>query len=256
VSRALTVSSDVFFYTMGANFWIERERFGENAIQDQAAKYGFGTQTGIPLPFESSGRVLTKASKQALHDKNPKLASPGWYTGDNVNLGIGQAVMAVTPIQLADAYVTFANGGTRYSPNVALRVQHSNGKLVREIAPRVVDHLEYPPQVHDPILAGLIGAVSDEKGTAFNAFLGFPLAQWGVAGKTGTAQATPKQDTALFVGFGPVAAPQYVVAVVMEQAGFGATAAAPAARKVFGVLSGLEQQEPPVQFVQQTQPGD
>ena len=256
VSRALTVSSDVFFYTLGANFWIERERFGESPIQDQAMKYGFGASTGVPLPFETGGRVLTPKSKQALHDKNPKLASAGWYTGNNVNLSIGQEAMLVTPIQLANAYATFANGGTRYSPNVALRVQHPNGKLVREIPPRVVDRIDIPPVVRDPVLAGLIGAVSNDQGTAYNAFLGFPLAQWGIAGKTGTAQATPKQDTALFVGFGPVSSPQHVVAVVMEQAGFGASSAAPAARKVFGVLSGLELQEPPVQFVQQTQPGD
>jgi penicillin-binding protein 2 len=256
VSRALTVSSDVFFYTLGANFWIERQRFGESPIQDQAMRYGFGAATGIPLPFESAGRVLTPKSKQALHDKNPKLAAAGWYTGNNVNLSIGQESMLVTPVQIANAYATFANGGTRYSPNVALRVQRSNGKPVREITPRVSERLDLPPSVRDPILAGLIGAVSDESGTAYNAFLGFPLAQWGVAGKTGTAQATPKQDTALFVGFGPIAAPEHVVAVVMEQAGFGATSAAPVARKIFGVLSGLELQEPPVQFVQQTQPGD
>lgn len=256
VTRALTVSSDVFFYTLGANFWIQRSRYGDNAIQDQAAKYGFGQPTQLPLPFESSGRVLTKASKQALHDKNPKLVAAGWYTGNNVNLAIGQEAVLVTPIQLANAFTTFANGGTRYSPNVALRIQKPNGKVVREIAPRVIDRLDFPPQVRDPILAGLIGVVSNPEGTAYNAFAGFPLAQWGIAGKTGTAQAPPKQDTALFVGFGPVAAPQYVVAVVMEQGGFGASSAAPAARKIFGVLSGLEQQQPPVQFVTANAPGD
>ena len=100
-----------------------------------------------------------------------------------------------------------------------------------------------------------LGGMLNEHGTAYNAFLGFPLAQWGIAGKTGTAQAPPKQDTALFVGFGPTAAPQHVVAVVMEQSGFGASAAAPVARRVFGVLSGLEVQGP-VQFVQANTAGD
>lgn len=255
VSRALSVSSDVFFYTLGANFWIQRDKYGENPIQDVAGMYGFGESTGVPLPFESKGRVLTKASKQALHDKNPRLASAGWYTGNNVNLAIGQEAMLVTPMQIANAYATFANGGRRYSPNVALRVQRQDKTLVREIAPRLVATIDLPPHVQGPIMNGLVSAVRDEDGTAFNAFAGFPLPQWGVAGKTGTAQATPKQDTALFAAFGPTAGPQHVVTVVMEQAGFGASAAAPAARRIFAMLSGLEGGEP-VQFTQVNGVGD
>jgi penicillin-binding protein 2 len=255
VSRALTVSSDVFFYTLGANFWIQRDRFGENPIQDVASQFGFGEGSGVPLPFEARGRVLTPASKQALHDKNPRLASAGWYTGNNVNLAIGQESMLVTPIQIANAYATFANGGQRYSPNIALRIQRQDKTVLKEITPRVAATVEIPPTARAAILNGLVGAVHNEDGTAFNAFAGFPLAQWGIAGKTGTAQATPKQDTALFAAFGPTSSPQYAVAVVMEQSGFGASAAAPVARRIFGVLSGLEGQGP-VQFVQANGAGD
>jgi penicillin-binding protein 2 len=255
VSRALTVSSDVFFYTLGERFWQSRRQFGENAIQDVASRYGFGQSTGVPLPAETSGRVLTPASKQALHDKNPKLASAGWYTGNNVNLAIGQEAMLVTPIQIATAYATFANGGQRYSPNIALRIQRQDDKVLKEIGPRVAATVDLPPSVRSPIFSGLVGAVSNPDGTAYNAFNGFPLAQWGIAGKTGTAQATPKQDTALFAAFGPTASPEYAVTVVMEQAGFGASAAAPVARRIFGTLSGLEGGAP-VQFVQSNGAGD
>jgi penicillin-binding protein 2 len=90
----------------------------------------------------------------------------------------------------------------------------------------------------------MAGVVSSEEGTAYNAFAGFPLQQWGIAGKTGTAQAGLKQDTALFVGYGPTQDPRYVTTVVMEQAGFGATSAAPVARRIFGTISGLEAEAP------------
>ncbi|MEA2703530.1 MAG: penicillin-binding protein 2 [Actinomycetota bacterium] len=255
VSRALTVSSDVFFYTLGANFWIQRQKYGETPIQDAADRFGFGADTGVPLPFESKGRVLTPASKQALHDKNPRLAAAGWYTGNNVNLAIGQEAMLVTPIQIANAYATFANGGSRYQPNIALRIQRQDKSLVREITPRLAAHVDLPPSVRNPIMSGLQGVVSDPKGTAYAAFAGFPLGQWGVAGKTGTAQATPKQDTALFSAFGPTADPQHVVTVVMEQSGFGASSAAPVARRIFEQLAGIGAAAP-VQFIPSNGGGD
>lgn len=238
--RALAVSSDVYFYDIGGKFWQQRARYGENPIQDVAATLGFGAETGVPLPSESSGRVLTKASKNALHEKNPALAAAGWYTGNNVNLAIGQEAMLVTPIQLANAYATYANGGTRYALNVALAVQRRDGEVVRAISKRVAAQVDLPGEVRQPIVDGLDRVVSHREGTAYNAFSGFPLGQWGIAGKTGTAQVTQKQDTALFVGWGPTADPQFVVSVVMEQSGFGASAAAPVARRVFGVVSGLE----------------
>jgi penicillin-binding protein 2 len=244
VNRALAVSSDVFFYDLGARFWFQREQYGEDAIQKQAAQYGFGDRTGIPLPNESAGQILTPEKKRKLAADSPKLVDgPDWFAGANTNLAIGQSVVSVTPLQLANAYATFANGGDRHQPNVALRIERQDGTVVREIAGRKANHVDLPPALRDPILAGLRGAITDPKGTAHNAFLGFP-SEWPVAGKTGTAQAPPKQDTALFVGFGPVHAPAYAVAVVMEQSGFGASAAAPVARRLFGHLSGLEQGGP------------
>jgi penicillin-binding protein 2 len=255
VNRALSVSSDVFFYDLGARFWFQRGQYGEDAIQKQAAQYGFDDQTGIPLPGERAGRILTPEKKRKLAADSPKLVDgPDWFAGANTNLAIGQSVVQVTPLQLANAYATFANGGDRYQPNVALRVERPDKTVVRTIAPRKAVHIDLPPSLRDPILAGLRGAVSDPKGTAHNAFLGFP-AEWPIAGKTGTAQVPPKQDTALFVGFGPIHAPQYVVAVVMEQGGFGASAAAPVARRLFGQLSGLEQGGP-VQTAQINGAGD
>jgi penicillin-binding protein 2 len=92
--------------------------------------------------------------------------------------------------------------------------------------------------VRDPILAGLKGVVSAGEGTAHFAFAGFPLDTMSVAGKTGTAQVAKKQDTALFVGFAPADNPQYVVAVVMEESGFGGSVAAPVARRILQKVAG------------------
>ena len=88
------------------------------------------------------------------------------------------------------------------------------------------------------ILQGLEQVVSTESGTAAAAFAGFPLATFPIAGKTGTAEVDGKQDTALFVGFGPATDPRYVVTAVMEESGFGASAAAPVVRRVFDGLVG------------------
>jgi len=93
-----------------------------------------------------------------------------------------------------------------------------------------------PPNVRDPILAGLKGAVSDKKGTAFGAFNGFTA--FPVAGKTGTAQVVGKEDTAVFAAFAPADAPTYAVSVFMEESGFGGEVAAPVARRIFDGLAG------------------
>ena len=255
VQRAMTVSSDVFFYTLGADFWSRRHedegrRFGDTPIQDVAALLGFGSTSGVPLPSETKGRVITPALAAQLHEENPQAwPEGGWYMGQNTNLAIGQGALAVTPIQIANAYGTYANGGTRYSPNIALRIQTQDGEVVREIKPRVAARVEIPPHIREPMVNGLAGVVSSPEGTAYNAFAGFPLQQWGIAGKTGTAQVGRKQDNALFVGFGPTHDPRYATAVVMEQAGFGATSAAPVARRIFGQLSGLEIDGPPAEVV-------
>jgi len=249
VSRAVTVSSDVFFYTLGEKFWQRRGELG-HAMQQAAVDLGMGGKTGIALPGERDGIVATPDLVKRLHEENPAaFPFPDWFTGHNVNLAIGQGVLAITPLQLATAYSTFATGGTRYAWNVAADVRNPTGRVARTIDPRRVAQLDLPAEVRDPLVRGLVGATRDPRGTAVWAFHGFPHDQFSVAGKTGTAQVSGKQDTALFAAFAPANDPRYVVAVVMEQAGFGASAAAPVARKILGALSGLEQPSAPVEVV-------
>ncbi|MBW3548157.1 MAG: penicillin-binding protein 2, partial [Actinobacteria bacterium] len=245
--KALTVSSDTYFYDLGARFWQERQRLGDTPMQDMAAQLGFGEKTGIPLPVEAAGRLATPAGRAEAYAANPDLFVTGdWFIGDNVNVSIGQGDIAVTPIQLANAYATFASRGTRYQPNLALRVQAQDGTVIREIEPRVDAQVDLPAGAYDPIVDGLLGATRSEepRGTAFNAFAGFPHDVYPVAGKTGTAQTGgDRKDDALFVAFAPAHDPRHSVSVVMERAGFGSTWAAPVARAILASLSGLE--EPP-----------
>ncbi len=240
--RAITVSSDSYFYSIGADFWNNRGRLGEEALQESARLFGFSQQTGVPLPAEADGRIPSPEQRRRQFDANPgKFAERNWFTGDNVNMAIGQGDVAVTPIQLANAYATFANGGTRYAPNIALKVTRSGREdsVKRTIEPRINSTVDLPPEIRDPLLQGLMGVTSQERGTAYGVFKGFPLQSFPVAGKTGTAQVKGKADTAVFTAFGPVPDPRYEVAVIMEESGFGGTAAAPVARKLFDVFAGV-----------------
>ncbi len=244
LSRALTVSSDTYFYDIGAKLWQQRDRLGPTPMQDMATHLGFGAETGVGLPVEADGRIPTPERRAQLHEQNPTAFPTGdWFVGDNVNLSIGQGELSVTPIQLANAYATFATGGVRYAPNLALRVQAPDGTVIREMAPRVAAEVPVPPSARAPIMEGLVGVTAgpDPRATAINAFAGFPLDVYPVAGKTGTAQTGgDRRDNALFAAIAPAHDPRYAVSVVMERAGFGATSAAPVARRVLGQLSGVE----------------
>jgi penicillin-binding protein 2 len=235
--QALTVSSDVYFY------WLGDRMDGTTHIQDAASAYGFDTRTGIDLPNESAGYVWTAAEKKALHQKYPKQYPDGqWFTGDNVQLAVGQYVVTATPIQVARAYATFANGGTVYLPHVAWRILRSaelptdDGGILRTIDPVVVRSVSIPSEVRDPIVSGLAG-VTTGQGTATSAFVGFDQSAFKIVGKTGTAQVQGKADTSLFASYAPLSSPRYAVAAVMEESGFGAEASGEVVRHVYELLS-------------------
>ncbi len=236
LSRAMAVSSDVYFYLLGEKLDTPRKPF---PIPEAARSLGFGRVTGIELPFEAAGWVPDPDNKKKRNEENPDAFPFGdWYTGDNVNLAIGQGDLVVTPLQLANAYSTFANGGTEWVPRVGGAVRDVVAGTAETIRPQQATRVEIPSAHREAILHGLQRAVSSEEGTGSAAFAGFPLTQFPVAGKTGTAEVDRKQDTALFVGFGPADSPRYVVAAVMEEAGLGSSAAAPVVRRIFDGLFG------------------
>jgi penicillin-binding protein 2 len=238
--EAIMVSSDTYFYDVGARFWIGRSTYGPTAIQDTAREFGLGQRTGIRLASESEGRVSDPNIRKRLNERSPKaFPEARWFTGDNVITAIGQGETVVTPLQLAMQYATFANGGTLYQARIAGQVTTPNdptGAAAFALPPVTKSSIELPPEVRDPIHQGLRGTVSSMYGTASAAFAGY--SGMPVAGKTGTAQQTGKQDAALFASYGPVDNPQYAMAVVLEEGGFGGTTAAPVSRRIWESLSG------------------
>lgn len=236
--RAITVSSDVYFYQLGARFWLGRGQYG-NAIQDTARAYGFAAHTGIPLAGEQKGFIPDPELKKKRHEQNPT-AFPygGWFTGDNINMAIGQGDVLATPLQLANAYAAFGNGGTRFEPKIGARVLDRDGNVLREEPAKPAGKIDIAPATRAAILQGLEGVVAAKDGTASAAFAGYPDRVLPVAGKTGTAQVNGKKDTAVFAAFAPADNPQYAVSVFMEESGFGGSAAAPVARRIFEGLAG------------------
>jgi penicillin-binding protein 2 len=240
VTTALTISSDTFFYNLGAKFWDQRGTYGKQPIQTVANAYGYGEKTGVDLPSEDAGdyaRVDGPAIVAKEHAQYPKIYTDGgWYTGSNVEMAFGQGGTAITPIEQAVAYSTFANGGTRYQPQIAAGVVSPGGKVVKRFAPQVVGHVSMAPANRQAMLNGFVGAVQSGSGTAGPTFAGFPFDKLSIAGKTGTASANEQVPTSWFVGWGPVNDPQYLIAVVIERGGFGADAAGPVARAGFQYL--------------------
>ncbi len=239
VSQALTVSSDIFFYNLGVRFWDARAAYGDDAIQKWANELGYGEETGIDLPDETpNARVDSESVVDKEHAQYPKdYPNSGWFTGNNLELAFGQGGTVITPIEQAVAYATFANGGTRYAPEVAAgMVDPITGKVVETVTPKVTGHVAFTAADHQAMLEGFEGAIQDQSGTAYGAFTGFPLSTFPLAGKTGTATTNEQQPNSWFVGWGPEADPQYLIAVVVEGGGYGASAAAPVARQGFNYL--------------------
>ena len=165
VTKALAVSSDVFYYWLGERFWDGRGKYGTSAIQDVARSMGMGVYTDVDLPFESNGRVSDPPGREKLHKDYPEaFPYPEWYTGDNLNIAVGQGDTAITPLQLANSYATFANGGTVFAPQVGEAVIDRQGKELRRIEPKVIGRTELPAGVWDPVQAGFVGVVGDPAG--------------------------------------------------------------------------------------------
>lgn len=238
--RSLTVSSDVYYYNLGARFWIEQDALGgPERLRELLEEWGFYAKTGIDLPAEQPGRIPSPSWKTEFCEQ-AACVDDSWRTGDNVNMAIGQGDVLVTPLQLAVAYAAVGNGGKLMQPQVVREVLDGvTGEVKRTIEPVVRHALEIQPAWQQAIVDGLVGVTTREGGTAVGAFAGFPNDQYPVAAKTGTAQVANKAPTAVFGATGPAGAPQYAVSVLLEESGYGGSVAAPVARRLFDVLSGF-----------------
>jgi len=191
-----------------------------------AMRLGLGHPTGLDLPGESHGVVPTPAWLKRTF-RNP--AEQIWYEGYSVNLSIGQGYLAVTPLQLAVAYSALANGGTIVRPHVGRAIVTSSGRLLRTLRSRPRARV----QLKDvwAIRQGLYDAA--HVGTSASVFSSFPIP---VAGKTGTAQTPTGSDHSWYATWAPYGHPRVVVVVLIEHGGFGAEAAAPAAKEIYSAF--------------------
>lgn len=212
--KALAMSDNVYFYELGY-------RVGIDNIEKYAHIYGFGERTGIDLEGESKGLVASKKVKREIWDED-------WRLGDTFNAAIGQGFNLTTPIQLSVMLSIVANGGIKYQPFLVDSITNADGSVFAR--PKRADgkHIDVSQQTIDYIRMGM-RATTQEGGTA-SYFSGLPKQ---IAGKTGTAENSHGRDHGLFVAYGPVDDPELVVVCIVEQGGFGSTAAGPIVYKAF-----------------------
>ena len=251
LENAIRVSSDDFFYNLGALTNADPIKYPNGgALQQWARAYGIGQKTGIDLGGELAGNLpspkwrlaidqLEVQCEKGIGPYKGRKPSPScgiadgrpWSIGDNISLAVGQGDVQATPLQLAVAYSAIANGGWVVRPHIGLDVQQTDGTVLQRIDPPAARHININPLYLDTIRAGLRAAASQAGGTSADVFANFPEQ---VYGKTGTAQYNGQQDYSWYACFVPATATSkpIVVVVWVEQGGFGAVAAAPAARQI------------------------
>jgi penicillin-binding protein 2 len=245
LTQAIQVSSDNFFYNLGRLLNADPTKYPKGgALQQWARKFGMGRTTGIDLGGENAGILPTpawRAGRDRLElrcEKKRKVPNCGiadgrpWSVGDNENLAVGQGDLEATPLQLAVAYSALENGGNVIRPHVGLEVDAPDGTVLQRIDPPPSRRLHIASQNLDAIRSGLHAAASQSGGTSADVFAGWDQSRFPVYGKTGTAQHFGQQDQSWYVCFVPDPVRPIVVVVTVEQGGFGAQAAAPAAREI------------------------
>lgn len=237
--EALQVSSDVFFYNVGADLYYYDQRTGSDDTQQRwASELGIGRPTGIDLPGEVQGLLPTPEWRNQLY-KDHQTDRP-WTVGDNVNLAVGQGDLQANPLQMAVAYAAIANGGDVVRPHVGMEVQDSSGRVVQEIDPAPQRHVQISPSYRQAILNGINMAAQSPGGTSYPVFGNFPIP---MAGKTGTAERPGQGDQSWYLALAPYPNPQIVVATTIEQGGFGVEAAAPVAAQILAAYFNVHKKQ-------------
>jgi penicillin-binding protein 2 len=224
---ALQVSSDVFFYTLGLDMW------NSGDLQHWAHKLGIGRPSGLDLPGVPDGLLPSQSWRNKLYAEGE--TDRPWSAGDNIQLATGQGDLQTNPLQMAIAYATLANGGTVVTPHVGLQVDDAAGRVMREFEPKPRRQVRFKSESGDAILEGLHEAAQAPGGTSYAVFGGFPIP---VAGKTGTAQRVGHADQSWYIVLAPYPNPRIVTAVTIEEGGFGAESAAPAALQILEAYFG------------------
>ncbi|MBG7603357.1 MAG: hypothetical protein IZT58_01825 [Actinobacteria bacterium] len=273
VETALAVSSDAFFYRVGELLMTENDY--QPVLQEQVRLFGFGADTGIDLPFEFDGTVPDAELKAEYAELGviSEAEGAGYYTGDNVQLAIGQGLLSASPLQLAVGYSTIANHGFVMKPEIIKAIYEpgvpdalepgfadiSQARLAVEpnIDGEVVRQISMPQAIHTEISEGLRrviqgpGTTSDfyHSTTGEKLFYFYPRSAIPVAGKTGTAQGAgnyPWNDSSAFAAYSRDPARPYTVTAYLEKSGYGSQGAGPVVKCMFLQLSGIAPTDPVV----------
>lgn len=212
--EALAHSDNVYFYEMG-------NRLGIDLLEKYARMFGLGQRTGIDLPYEAKGLVANREYKKKNFEDGD------WYLSETFDAAIGQGFNLVTPLQAAMVMGEIAADGKRYKPHLVSRIQTQDGDVIKEFQPELLSELQVPANVIRLVQEGLHDVT--KFGTAASTFRGFPV---DIAGKTGTAENSQGRDHGWFVAYGPFDNPSIVVAVIVEQGGFGSQSAVPIGREI------------------------
>ncbi|MFA7282030.1 MAG: penicillin-binding protein 2 [Sterolibacterium sp.] len=229
--KSIVQSCDTYYYMLSNDLGIDN-------IASFMRKFGFGQKTGVDIEGESEG-VLPSQEWKKKYFKKPE--QQRWYAGETISIGIGQGYNSYTPIQLAQAIATLANNGVMFRPHIVKYITDTRTGKALPIETQPLRTIELKPQHLETIKQALIGV--NKEGTGARAFAG---AEYVSAGKTGTAQvyslkgekysegnvAERMRDHALFIAFAPADQPKIALAVLVENGGFGAQAAAPIARQI------------------------
>ncbi|TFW32588.1 penicillin-binding protein 2, partial [Massilia horti] len=231
--RSIVMSCDTYYYQLGTDLGID-------AIHDFMAPFGFGAPTGIDLEHEKTGVLPSQQWKRERFKRNR--AAQKWVGGDTVSVSIGQGFNNYTMLQLAHAVATLANNGVIMKPHL-VKIVEDGGTHARTLTvPKESGRIPLKQENIDVIKRAMVGVTTDQSGTGYRIFRDAP---YSVGGKTGTAQVvglkgakynhnmTPERlrDNALFTAFAPADKPRIAIAMVVENAGFGSTYAAPIVRK-------------------------
>ena len=248
LTKALQVSSDVYFYKLGTSSYYR----GGFLIQKWSRRLGLDRTTGIDLPGEIAGVIPDRAWRNEINDferacrKTRKIpisanvyqagaAGCGrsdlrdYNLGDTVNLAIGQGDVVASPLQMAVVYAALANGGKVVRPHLGLEIESPGGELIQRIERDPSRRVAINDQDLSVVREGLRLAASTPEGTSGDVFSGWDHGRFPIHGKTGTAQRAPKRDQSWYVAYVPDPVRPIVVAVTVEEGGFGAAVAAPIA---------------------------
>ncbi len=227
----ITYSCDVVFYEIAKNFFNSKHPEG---LQETYRRWGLEKKTGVDLPAEALGRIPDAKWKWDTYTSSPDV-DRRWQGGDTANIIIGQGDFLVSAIQMAEVYAGLATHGKQYKPHVLKSVNsQSTSTPLLEYKPELYNETEEKPEYYKLVDDGLLGVIEVEDPTITSEFSSIPVR---VAGKTGTGERPPDiAPTAWFCCYAPYDDPKYVVAVVLENAGFGGTTAMYAARDIMAAL--------------------